>query len=75
MCFCVTEVPSDTEKQGGDDDAQSLRDSILRSPGDESWSHHNRSDQGVYIHFDVWLPVNRLFLGLNTDVSFLLPVN
>ena len=53
MCFCVTEVPSDTEKQGRDDNAQSLRDSILRSPGDESWSHHNRSDQGVYIHFDV----------------------
>lgn len=51
--FCLTEAPNDTDKGGGDNDAQSLRDSILRSPGDDSWSHRHRPDQGVTsLHFD-----------------------
>lgn len=41
---CVIEA----DEGGGSDDAQSLRDSILRSPSDNLWSHHDRSDQGIY---------------------------
>lgn len=53
MCLCI-EAPNDNDRGRKDNDAQSLRDSILRSPGDDSWSsgddswsHHKRSDQGI----------------------------
>lgn len=52
----LIETPNDTDK-GEDDDAQSRRDSILRSPrDDDSWSDYNRTDQGVlfvYLHFQI----------------------
>jgi len=41
----VTEVPDSTYK-GDESDAQSLRDSILRSPTDDLLYDSNRSDQG-----------------------------
>ena len=41
----VTEVPDSTYK-GDKSDAQSLRDSILRSPTDDLSYDRNRSDQG-----------------------------
>ena len=49
-CFAITETPNE-ERDSDDDDAQALRDSILRSHGndDSSLYHHNRSDQGMFI--------------------------
>ena len=56
ICVCLIEGAGDTDRVG-DKDAQSLRDSILKSPSDDSSPYwHNRSDQGVY--FDCSL-INR----------------
>jgi len=46
----ITEAPNDNYK-GRDNDAQSLRDSILRSPSDDSLSQHSRPDQGSFCLF------------------------
>ena len=50
--MCVIEAASDTDRTE-DKDAQSLRDSILKSPSDDSRPYHNRSDQGVYLLFTI----------------------